>query len=522
MRVCRMTLPSSVLIALFGAIVAAGAAQAADDPILLSGATSATLSWSAASGPVVGYYVIVSRNGGVSSVYSLTNDTSETIAGDYGDTIVVQVTAFDESGEPGPLSNPSTPISFSPPETGGASGSGTKPPPDDGGDGTPGAPVARLDFSGDGVSDLLVRDPQTGELSLWTMDGSVAVATTELPPLDLPWRVVGNADYDGNGVADILWQNGDTDHLAIWSMAGGAVMSTTLYDLAGLETDGRWTVEGSGDFDGDGAADVALMNRVVGIIEILRQDLDGTIAPWTRLETYRGAWTVAATPDLDGDGDAEIIWSNESEKRLVAWSIDRNGIADAAYVSPPLQKGWRVIGSGDSDGDGIDDLVLRENSSQQTQIWLMDGPSRAGSMDLPAGMSDAWRPRIGGGDYDADGNDDLLWWNPDTGQITVWFTTPPTIVAEDVSGASFAAGEIVVSGVERGDDSIFRRKLCSGDLNGDGVVGTPDFGLFAGCLGQAGSGSCEAADLDSDGIVDEADFALLTQLFGSAECADGY
>jgi len=518
-----MTLRNRVLSALFTAIVVAGAAHAANDPILIDGATSATLSWDAASGPVEGYYVIVARNGSVSTVYSFSNDTTETVTGEYGDTIVVQVAAYDASGLAGPVSLPSQAIAFSPPIGSGGSGSGggTTPPPDDGSGGTPGASIARLDFSGDGVSDLLVRDAQAGELSLWTMDGSVAIASTQLPPLDLPWRVVGNADYDGNGVADILWQDGETDHVAIWSMAGGAVMSTALFDLAGLETEGRWTVEGSGDFDGDGAADVALLNRTLGIVEILRQDAAGTIAPWTRFEAYRGAWTVAATPDLDGDGIAEFIWSEESEKRLVVWTIDGNGIADAFYVSPPLKKGWRVIGSGDHDGDGIDDLVLRNLSSQQAEIWLMNGGSRAASIELPAGVDEAWYPIAGGGDYDADGNADLVWSNPDTGQITLWFTTPPTVVAEDLSGASLAAGEIVVSGAERANDSIFRQKLCSGDLNGDGFVGMPDLALFKNCLGQAGAGSCEAADMDSDGFVDENDFGLMTQVFGSTECADG-
>jgi hypothetical protein len=79
-----------------------------------------------------------------------------------------------------------------------------------------------------------------------------------------------------------------------------------------------------------------------------------------------------------------------------------------------------------------------------------------------------------------------------------------------------------VSGAERADDAPFRQKLCSGDLNGDGIVGMPDLAHFKKCLGQAGIGSCEMADLDSDGFVDENDFSLMMQVFGSAECADGF
>ena len=53
------------------------------------------MTWDGAAGPVAGYYVIVSRNGGEPSVYSWSDDTLESIDAAFGDTIVVQVAAYD-------------------------------------------------------------------------------------------------------------------------------------------------------------------------------------------------------------------------------------------------------------------------------------------------------------------------------------------------------------------------------------------------------------------------------------------
>ena len=49
---------------------------------------------------------------------------------------------------------------------------------------------------------------------------------------------------------------------------------------------------------------------------------------------------------------------------------------------------------------------------------------------------------------------------------------------------------------------------CSGDLDGDGVVGGADFGLLLSAWGSCGKDGCPA-DLDGDGVVSGTDIGLL-------------
>lgn len=53
----------------------------------------------------------------------------------------------------------------------------------------------------------------------------------------------------------------------------------------------------------------------------------------------------------------------------------------------------------------------------------------------------------------------------------------------------------------------------SADFDRNGVVGWPDFGLFAGVFGT----QCIGADLDRDGMVGFPDFTIFIESFGERE-----
>jgi hypothetical protein len=499
-------------------LTASGAARASD-PTQLIGAKSAAFSWAAASGAVAGYYVIVSRNGSGPELATFATDPMASVDGKYGDSIVVQVAAYDSTGAAGPLSPPSQTIVFSPPAGSYSNGGGGGSTSSSGRD--PAAPLpASLDFTGDGVPDLIARDAQTGAVAIWQMSGSVVTSVIDLPNMPADWEIVGNGDYDANGVADILWQNQASGALEIWNMAGGAVAASSAYALEGLESEGRWIVVGSGDFDGDSRDDILLLNRVVGVIEIVREDASGAMALWSRFESYGGAWTVSATPDLDADGIAEIVWSDALEHRVVIWRITGLDVAEAILL-PQTIEGWRVAGFGDENGDGTDDLLLLGTGTPDAQIWLMSGAAVTGSLAVPAAASATGTLVSGGGDYDADGTGDLLNFDPGTGAITIWRSTASGFVPQPVTGAALSAGSALALHAAS-DDSDFRRKLCSADLDGDSMVGGSDFSVFSQCYGQPATGGCEPADLDSNGVVGGSDYALLFHNFGGPECANGF
>lgn len=93
----------------------------------LAGVRSATLEWAAASGPVDGYEVHVSRNGDSFRRQKDVQGRRATVSGSFGETIQVRVAAFARTASGrvrGPFSPNSVPIRFLAPETGEAVATG--------------------------------------------------------------------------------------------------------------------------------------------------------------------------------------------------------------------------------------------------------------------------------------------------------------------------------------------------------------------------------------------------------------
>src|SRR5262245_45494209 len=253
--------------------------------------TTVQLGWTAASGPVSGYYVIVSRNSAAAKVESVTVGTNKAVSGTIGETIVVQVAAFAQDGVAGPVSPSSDPIRFVS-SSGSGSGGGTTPPPPPPSnppnpEPAPGAPAVTRDFTGDGSADLVVQ--AGSDVRVWAMQGGKVTSEIQLPAAPSGSRVVGTGDYDGDHAADLLWENSQTGALTLWLLGAGSLKATGTLDRSSLPAAEEWHVGGSADFDGDGADDLLLFSRVKGEVEVWTF-ANASVASRTRHPGHTGAW----------------------------------------------------------------------------------------------------------------------------------------------------------------------------------------------------------------------------------------
>ena len=79
-------------------------------------------------------------------------------------------------------------------------------------------------------------------------------------------------------------------------------------------------------------------------------------------------WDVSGTGDFDGDGAADVFWRHLQDGRNTIWRS-----ADASTQQPTTavtDLDWAVADIGDFDGDGRDDVLWRHMSDGRNTIWL--------------------------------------------------------------------------------------------------------------------------------------------------------
>ncbi len=258
--------------------------------------------------------------------------------------------------------------------------------------------TAPSDFTGGGVSDVLLRNG-SGSFADWTMNGPAVTASTSLTAggaavaLSSAWTVDGVGDLNSDGKADILLRNSNGT-FADWTMNGSQIASSHVLTSQGatVTLGSAWSVAGVGDFNGDGDADVLLRNT------------NGTLADWTmngsqiassQLLTSQGAtvtlgsaWSVAGVGDFNGDGLADVLLRN-SNGAFADWTMNGSKIASSQLLTSggatvTLGAAWSVAGVGDFNGDGLADVLLR-NSNGTLADWTMNGSQIESSQLLTSG-----------------------------------------------------------------------------------------------------------------------------------------
>src|SRR6266480_1905741 len=192
-------------------------------------------------------------------------------------------------------------------------------------------PCAPMDFDGDCKADILWRNALTGENYIWLMNGLTIASQGSINVVDPTsgWQVQGIGDFDGDGRADILWRNLSTGENYIYLMNGWTIAAQGLVNAV---SDQAWQGKGIGDFDGDGRADILWRNSSTGENYIWLMNGLSTASQGS-VNFVDPAWQVKGIGDFDGDGKADILWRNLSTGEnyvyfMNGWAIVSRGSLD--------------------------------------------------------------------------------------------------------------------------------------------------------------------------------------------------
>jgi hypothetical protein len=290
------------------------------------------------------------------------------------------------------------------------------------------------DFNADGLGDILWRN-DNGDLSLWTAQpgANLSFAFQDLSVVPTDWSVAGTGDFNGDGKADILWNNlnGDID---LWTTQSGSSATFAYWNLGGGSSE---HIAGVGDFNGDGKADILMWFDGGGerfiVAEVSAssgpQPSAGPGLAFDNVGALPPGGTIDGVGDFNGDGRSDIL-VQDGTGLVQIWLSQ--ALSNNSYSFPVIYwtlgrfPTWHVLGAGDINGDGKAD-ILWLNDNGELDVWLSSsstfGFTPIGVTTLPSSWH--FQDIV---DLNGDGRGDIVWRN-DSGDVSVWLSQPSSGVA---------------------------------------------------------------------------------------------
>jgi PKD repeat protein len=267
--------------------------------------------------------------------------------------------------------------------------------------------AVRNDVNGDGRSDLIWHNAQSGLLNVWFMNGTTISGSfaQAISPLCTP-RAIG--DLNGDGRADVVWVCSDSG-VYLWQSTGS---SFTQLFIGGFSS--GWNLVAAKDANGDGRDDLIWYNPNGGLLNTWL--MNGTSITGSFAQAISTLCTPKGYGDLNGDGRSDVAFMC-SDSGVYLWQSTGSNYTQL-FVSG-FSSGWDIVAAKDANGDGRDDLIWHNANAGLLNTWVMNGTT----------VSSSWAKAIsplcspsGFGDHNGDGRSDVSWICSDSG-VYEWQST---------------------------------------------------------------------------------------------------
>ncbi|MHB8157270.1 MAG: DUF2334 domain-containing protein [Desulfocucumaceae bacterium] len=222
-------------------------------------------------------------------------------------------------------------------------------------------------FTGDQLDDLLVYSPGSDSFYLSENRGSrlLPVKKGLLSGLGLKALKPMAGDYNGDGWADLALLDRENGRLGLALNTGLAFSGIAWQNQNLLKEESNNYLPG--DFNGDGKSDIAVLNTVTGRWNVLLAGSQGTLgqddSPWLDGWGAGDTWKTLAS-DINGDGKDDLVLYNREGYWQLAISSGKRFLYKGEFG--PWGAGHRAVPQiGDLSGDKRSDLIIIEGAGDK-------------------------------------------------------------------------------------------------------------------------------------------------------------
>jgi hypothetical protein len=274
--------------------------------------------------------------------------------------------------------------------------------------------LQQADFNGDGQLDLVTWDYQTGRWFLGLVDGTRNVTEHYLTTwkTDAGWQTPFYLDLDANGSTDLVTRDPSTGNWWAIRFDGTRYVSEIIANwnpmygysdflVADIDADGRNEIIGRADYGGwwaIGFDGINFGNRNLG-------------------DAGLGNWSHARVADFDGNGADDIVAYDLTTGRWLAVMFDGTNLVHQVAATWDSQHDYVEVRVADFDGDFRDEIAARDVLTGEWMLirWTIQGFDTRSIATWSNAF--AWE-NVLVGDFNGDGRDEIVaqiggggdWW----------------------------------------------------------------------------------------------------------------